>query len=243
LKSGKEGQAGPTRVEGISGNAYHFDGEDDFINIEDSPSLDISGSEITVSAWIKPEAIDKRQVIVAKTTGGDNTWIVEINPVDFGPGAINWYIDIDGIDGNFGSSSPIEIGRWQHVACVYDGMQRAIYIDGQLAGRQAVSGDIHTNDQPVRIGGWGSSWRFFQGTIDEVLIYARALPAYEIQELYRHAGRARDYEIGLVGYWNFNADEGEIVKDSSGNHNDGTFGSASESIRKEPDGVSTSGLR
>ncbi|MHC4527181.1 MAG: WD40 domain-containing protein, partial [Planctomycetota bacterium] len=222
--------AGPTQTEGISGSAYYFDGEGDFINIEDSPSLDISGSQITVSAWIRPEKIDTRQVIVAKTAGGDNTWLVEINPVDFGPGTINFYMDIEGMDGNFGSRRPVQVGRWHHVACVYDGTQRVIYIDGRFDASQAVSGSLQTNDQPVRIGSWGSLSRFFHGTIDEVLIYSRALSAREIQELHQRVDRAGDNKVGLVGYWSFNADEEGIVKDSSGHHNHGRLNNGRQTL-------------
>jgi hypothetical protein len=212
--------AGPKLTEGISGNAYCFDGQDDMIEIPESDSLDISGKEITVSAWIKAKRIDRRQVIAAKNALGINSWILEINPIDFSEGHINFYLDLWGIDGNFGSKTAITTDTWYHVAGVYNGDERRIYINGRFDASQMVSRDIPTNDQPVTIGGWGSPSRYFNGTIDDVVLFNRALSDYEIQQLYENAGASTGNEQGLVGYWNFDGDDGDLVIDGSphGNH-------------------------
>jgi hypothetical protein len=212
--------AGPKLTDGISGKAYCFDGQDDMIEIPESDSLDISGKEITVSAWIKAKRIDRRQVIAAKNALGINSWILEINPIDFAQGHINFYLDLWGIDGNFGSKTPVTVDRWYHVAGVYNGDERRIYINGRFDASQMVSRDIPTNDQPVTIGGWGSPSRYFNGTIDDVALFNRTLSDYEIQQLYENAGGLTGNERGLVGYWNFNGDDGDTVVDRSryGNH-------------------------
>jgi hypothetical protein len=211
--------APPELTEGVSGYAYYFDGGGNCINIEESESLDITGRQITLSAWISAARIDRRQVVVAKTAGGDNTWIMEINPIDFKEGTICFYLDLPGFD-YLGSSTLIVADRWYHVVMVYNETKRMIYIDGQRDAEQTLSGDIPLNDQPVRIGNWGSLDRAFTGAIDEVAIFNRALSDYEIGQLYSNSGRLRGNEAGLVGYWNFDRDEGDVVKDMSryGNH-------------------------
>jgi hypothetical protein len=212
--------AGPELTGGISGNAYYFDGHDDMIEIPESDSLDISGKQITVSAWIKARNIDSRQVIAAKNALGINSWILEINPIDFSEGHINFYLDLWGIDGNFASKTPVTADTWYHVAGVYNGHERKIYINGRLDAGQIVTREIPTNDQPVTIGGWGSPSRYFDGTIDEVALFNTALLDYEIKQLYENAGGLTDDAHGLVGYWNFDADDGDTVLDRSryGNH-------------------------
>ena len=64
----------------------------------------------------------------------------------------------------------------------------------------------------------------FNGVIDEVAIFNRALADSEIKQVYQNVGKLSGNETGLVGYWNFDADEGDIVKDSSLYHNDGRLG-------------------
>ncbi len=187
---------GATWTAGKIGNyALDFDGEDDYVNIDESGSLDISGNEITIAAWIKAKRIDKRQVIAAKTAGGDNTWLVEINPVDFDNGKLNFFLNTGDGGTNVGSRSPIAVDTWCHIVFVYNGTERIIYINGQVDTSEATSGDISTNDQPVRIGTWGSLSRFFNGIIDDVRIYNYALSKEEVAAVY--GGE----EIGKRGNW------------------------------------------
>ncbi|MHC4154579.1 MAG: LamG domain-containing protein [Planctomycetota bacterium] len=217
-------ESGPTLDEGVSGYAYYFDGKGDYINIEESESLDISGDQITISAWIKPERIDRRQVIAAKNAGADDSWIMEINPIDCGEGRLNFFmLGEDTGEGNLCGNSRVIVDTWCHVACVYTGEERIIYVNGQVDSSRAGQGNIHLNDQPVKIGNWGSLDRAFNGTIDEVAIFRRALSDYEILGLYRDSGRLRGNEAGLVGYWNFDRDGEDVVVDSGPYQNHGEF--------------------
>jgi len=174
---------------GKVGGALEFDGEDDYVDIDESESLDISGDQITVSAWINAERINERQVIAAKTALADNTWLVEINPLDFSDGKLNFFLNTDGRETNSGSESAIDVGTWYHVAFVYNGMEKMIYIDGKFDASEAHSGNIATNDQPVRIASWGglsdsSQTRHFTGKIDDVRIYNYALSEADIAAIY-----------------------------------------------------------
>ena len=59
-----------------------------------------------------------------------------------------------------------------------------IYIDGKLDGQRDINANkIGTNDQPFCIGGnAGNSNRWFDGMIDEVIVYNRALTEAEIKK-------------------------------------------------------------
>jgi hypothetical protein len=150
--------------------------------------------------------LDKRQVIAAKTACGDNTWLVEgVNPLDCASGQLNFYSNVGGTDSNLCSNGSININTWYHVAFVYDGANRMIYINGQLDASQADSGNFPTNDQPVRIGAWGTfegcggtPTRFFYGSIDEVAIFSRALTPEEIQQHYLNGLNGLGYEEGIA---------------------------------------------
>ena len=175
---------GATLVEGVIGEAYYFNGQGDHIEIADSPSLDIT-DEITITAWVKIDELDKRQVIIAKTVTHVDIYIIEVNPYACGEGGLNFFLDSPAAQGlaDFCGNQALTVGQWHHVACVYDGSERKIYFDGQFDAGKADGGDIPLNDEPVTIGTWGSGGRFFHGAIDEVAIFDRALSEEEIRRI------------------------------------------------------------
>ena len=77
--------------------------------------------------------------------------------------------------------NPLPLNIWSHLALTYDGATLRLFVNGQLASAQTVSGLIATSGDPLRIGGdaiWGE---YFAGLIDEVRIYNRVLSPSEIQ--------------------------------------------------------------
>jgi len=75
----------------------------------------------------------------------------------------------------------VPLNTWTHLASTYDGATLRLYVNGVLAGSKAVAGSLAATTNPLRIGG-NSIWReFFNGQIDEVRLYKRALSAGEIQ--------------------------------------------------------------
>ena len=87
------------------------------------------------------------------------------------------------------SNVNISPDRFNHVAAAYDGSQVKMYIDGRPDASASFSDTPPTNTQPLFIGQRGDNTDFFQGMIDEVEIFNRALTAEEIASIY-NAGRA-----------------------------------------------------
>ena len=56
-----------------------------------------------------------------------------------------------------------------------------LYVNGNVVASRAATGSIQTNDKPLWIGGSEQFGEFFQGRIDEVRVYNRALSQSEIQ--------------------------------------------------------------
>ncbi len=81
-----------------------------------------------------------------------------------------------------GTASATGQRRWTHVAPTYDGANLRLYVNGvQVATTRRSTSAITTSTGALRIGG-NSVWsEYFQGRIDEVRIYNRALTAGEIQ--------------------------------------------------------------
>ena len=78
-------------------------------------------------------------------------------------------------------TAPLPLNAWTHLAATYDGTTLRLFVNGAQVGSRAVTGALLTSTGALRIGGnsvWGE---YFQGRIDEVRIYNRALGAAEIQ--------------------------------------------------------------
>ena len=80
-----------------------------------------------------------------------------------------------------GASTQLAASTWTHIAATYNGTTLAVYVNGSQAGQLVTTGPIIVGTGALRIGGnsvWGE---WFQGDIDEVRVYNRALAATEIQ--------------------------------------------------------------
>ena len=179
-------------VDGAFGNAVSFDGEDKVV-VPDEAAFDIN-DEITLSAWIKVDSFNKAGAnIVSK---GLDTWrIVRTGETD----TLSFITVNSSGDGDslFGSTAVAD-GQWHHVVGIYDGINKTLYIDGVIDAQSTVAGDLNTNDLPVYVGatsepavdvddssGVGNiANRRFNGAIDEVAIFGRALSEDEVLALY-----------------------------------------------------------
>jgi hypothetical protein len=110
------------------------------------------------------------------------------------------------------------------VTGTYNGSEMSIYVDGVLENTCG-AGVLVSQDgvSPITIGAYrpGSSSYQFDGLIDELNIWDTALNQDQIQSIM--SSELSGNEAGLVGYWNFNEGEGDMLYDLSGNGNDGTI--------------------
>ena len=85
--------------------------------------------------------------------------------------------------------SPL-VGQWQHLAATFNGTTARFYVDGAEVASRTVSGAVGTSNT-WRIGAYGSvAGGFFDGLIDEIRVYDRALSAAEIAGRHEPAARA-----------------------------------------------------
>jgi hypothetical protein len=78
-------------------------------------------------------------------------------------------------------TAALTVNNWTHLATSYDGATLRFYVNGTQVSSVARAGAIATSSRPLQIGGDSIYGQFFQGTIDEVRIYNRALTVAEIQ--------------------------------------------------------------
>jgi len=227
----------PTKAIGISGQALSFDGVDDYINAGDINATDGS-SYLTVSAWVKHNALKDDSYVVSKYDSVNEGWFLKTeqggnaDEIVFG---VAW--GVQGMTINNVHSA----GNWEHWVGVFDGTKTGdanrikIYLNG-VQQELTHSGVIPTQTLDIsnsvcitgRSDGGGDIWN---GLIDEVRVYNRALGADEIKKLYNlgsakiNASQNSKITDGLVGLWSFNGNDmyGTTAIDRSGLGNNGTL--------------------
>lgn len=167
---------------GRFGGAVEFDGVDDRIDLG---TMDLpSTAAMSITLWFRADDFgipDAR--FISKATGSqtaDHYFMVStINST-----ALRFRLKAGGTTSTLATATGVvSAGEWYHVAVTYDGDFMRIYCDGQLITEMPKSGTIDTNpavaasigNQPPGAGG-----QAFDGLIDDVRVYARALTAEEI---------------------------------------------------------------
>jgi hypothetical protein len=189
-------QNGASFASGEIGQAFTFDGVNDYVKIPRTPILDV-GYQVTIDLWMKADLSSPIGSRIAGLVGSD-FFGMEISTA---PAGVFLFISTDNGEhfpttaDSSGQGAIFPAGEWHHVAGTYDGTNMQFYLDGQPYGNpRLVSGAISPmlSSSFVTLGsedGRTSSpscigTRYFSGLIDEVDIFNRALSASEIAAIY-----------------------------------------------------------
>jgi alpha-mannosidase len=159
-------------------NALNFDGIDDYVVVSNGAGLDL-GSTGTIEAWVKLNAINRWNSVIAKG-GTNNDWAhnyaLEVNNA-------NRFVCILGNGSAFItalSTTLATTGQFYHVACVWNGTTLQVYVNGSSQASTAQNITPAAVPAPLYIGQFGGNTDRLSGTIDEVRIYSKALSSAEI---------------------------------------------------------------
>jgi hypothetical protein len=160
------------------GRCLDFDGDGDYVDVGEDPSLTFT-EQITVACWIKVRAFDRNwNAIVTK---GDD-WVLARTRDDDRVAFLCLGLTGGGWPEVY--SGDVNDDDWHHVAGVYDGSRLTMYQDGIGVDSKSLGGRINSNWSRVLIGENGQVGnRFWNGLIDDVRIYSRALTAQEVEAL------------------------------------------------------------
>ncbi|MEO0470251.1 MAG: LamG domain-containing protein, partial [Bacteroidota bacterium] len=210
-------------------NGLNFDGVNDRINCGNDASVQLSGTQITLEAWIYATAwqpnVFEGGIINKEQNNPDNGYMLRAGD----GGRLNFNL------GNFGwnelTTLPIlNLNTWHHVAGTYDGSMMRLYVDGMAIDSQTVSITLSSASQNLTIGNWSNpgSERPFIGVIDEVRIWDVARSQADL--ISAMSTELCNPPASLIVYYRLN--EGSAggnnasqttATDASGNGNDGTL--------------------
>ena len=199
--------------------SLNFDGTNDFVQGSDA-AFPSGNSARTMEAWIR-------------TTKNGNGSIFEYGAVNVnqrsGLLCVNSHLYFVGQSNDLEGTITINDGTWHHVAMTHNGTTTNLYVDGVLD--VTATKTLSTTPSHFRIGMRGNSIsEQFDGNIDEVRLWGKAMSTAEIQA--KANCELSGNECGLLAYYSFNNQNalssennaGQIVLgDSSGNGHDGAL--------------------
>jgi prepilin-type N-terminal cleavage/methylation domain-containing protein len=168
---------------GKVGYALNFDGNNDYVEIPDSSSLRLATS-VTIALWFKMADYPP------PPPPGGYDWYNFINKgrytdsyglMYYRGGSFTFYLKpLSTVSFTFTPS----LNRWYFIVCTWDGNNAKIFLDGDSKISTTITGSLNTYTYPIRISLDTGNQYPFNGTIDEVRVYNRALSDQEIQALY-----------------------------------------------------------
>ena len=217
------------------GNALDFEEDSTpYVDVDckdgNGTSLQITGSQIALEAWINPESFAAGywgDPIIDKSNSSQQGYVLRcggngVLSFNLGNGAV--WTDL------LSPENTLTTGKWQHVAGVYDGAAMTLYVNGVAVATKAESASIaNALNVNMRISGGEvystpSDTRLFDGMIDDVRIWNTSRTAAQIRD--NMAKSLQGDEPGLVAYYRMNqqAVAGQTtLYDQTPNGNDGTL--------------------
>lgn len=193
-----------TGASGVIGEAFHFDGSQDYIIIPEN--LLLGAESFSISTWIKMDSSTPLQTIISCYSGSQNQWTFRLiypnqlnEKINFGSWANNDnYVIAD--TGNNKGPDFYSNNQWHHVVITWAGEDTGkIYLDGvdeTINFEYATS--MHTHNTETTIGLLQSIGEYLNSDLDEMGVWHRALSEEEILELYNNnEGLAYPFQINI----------------------------------------------
>ncbi|MEI6749473.1 MAG: LamG domain-containing protein [Bacteroidota bacterium] len=239
-----------TPVVGKTGQALKLDGVNDYVDLGNISSLNFGMSNFSIGFWIKTSTNNDGAVYTKKTGGYSSVGAgVEI----IKDSAVGLRLSLsDGVNGSafWLDRNSVATNEWIYVVVVVDRVNNIAYrykdgVRGSNVDISTITGLVNTSEF-AKIGTSNDAWGAFDGSIDDVRIYDRALSATEVSRIYNSSASSKmnmtqapkdTLSSGLVGYWSFDGKDTHwtsatagTVTDLSGQGNTATLTNMSRAV-------------
>jgi len=170
-----------TGTTGLRGEAFDLDGSADYVLFDDTGS-DITGN-MTISMWFKDDGLSSQQILVGRSAGTHSTTQYQIQ---YYSGTLYASVGAGGSTYSATTSVTSKPSDWQHVVMTVCGDTVQVYLDN-VAGTSATKSGAQATYTEGGIGArvlGGTPQAFYNGEVDDLLIYDRCLTTGEIEQLY-----------------------------------------------------------
>jgi len=209
-----------------SASALQMDGSTNYV---DCGTIDMSGVEFTLSAWVKVDAFKTAFPFITSIIGieqGGNTALLRFgdaslasNRLQFVIGNAPTQVKLDGIQ-------TLNVNEWYHVAATFDGSEMRIYINGELDASMPNAMFSSANDA-FALGRNYDNARILDGTMDEARLWFVGLDQPTIRDwMCKKVTASHPNYSALGGYWRMDDGAGTTATDLSGSGNNGTLTSS-----------------
>lgn len=203
---------------GKMNRAYSFDGVDDFIKILNNNKISTLSDNYTISYWVQSKDYSLNPICKSGYSTSNGQFRLQGHSYD--------KISIIN-NGNEYSFNWMPNKEWNLFTMSFVNGMCNLYINGvgisifEVFQNKYTSNYDNNNDLFLGVDPWGGV-EFFNGSLDDIRIYNRALSSSEVTELYNSEKPVTDINNGLVAYYPFNGN----ANDGSGNGNNGTVNGA-----------------
>lgn len=169
--------------------------------------------QLTLELWVRPDALpqeeEPRRWLASKN---GNEWVDGHYGLIVQGSRAGAYLNIGGGASHvwlaMSPEKTIAVNRWTHLAMTYDGKDLRLYCNGEPSTVIAVNQKRTAGQGEFQLGRRVDGYRYFQGTLDEVMLFSQALSADAIRA---HFKRSTPYDpaldtlagAGLVKGWEF----------------------------------------
>lgn len=155
------------------------------------PSLALQlPKQMTVALWVKPSEAGETGILLSAGGSGSTRHVTYQWELALESGKVRFTTSPDGAARNtLSSPDAVGPGSWAHIVAGYDGTHRRIWINGQEVASKRAEEGLHVvpleQKQPICLGIDPSRYgSYYEGLMDEVMIFNQALTAEKVGRLY-----------------------------------------------------------
>lgn len=192
------------------------------------PNLSLGGGAFSMAAWVKLDVIGPNNVILTKRVSNMG-YTLRVDSTSYPTSSTGYLVLTIGATDISTPTPVLSTGKWQHIAVVYDKARSlaVFFVDGNCVYSKPHSIDVEDNSAPFDVGytfPGGFPSLSLKGTIKDLSVWTRALPAVEVKslalglDLPNLGFRPGSLPVAPVAWWKLNEFSGRRLSSMTAPH-------------------------